>query len=145
MRRLRSVIAYSFVALAAWAATAEPSQAGTGTVRIVLGTASFVVGTGGGKGTLTYQGKTYQFAVTGLSFGASLSETVGVLEGLARNLHSPEDLAGSYVAVGVAGAIVAGGGVARLRNAKRVSLVLRGPKVGAGFSVNLAHVTITMT
>jgi len=55
-----------------------------------------------------------------------------------------EDLAGNYIAVGAAGAIVGGAGVARLRNAKGVILVVRGPKLGVGLSVNLARVTITM-
>jgi hypothetical protein len=31
-----------------------------------------------------------------------------------------------------------------LRNAKKVILVVHGPKLGAGLSVNLARVTITM-
>jgi len=39
---------------------------------------------------------------------------------------------------------VGGMGIARLRNAKGVILVVRGPKLGAGLSVALAHVAITM-
>jgi len=35
-------------------------------------------------------------------------------------------------------------GVARLRNANGVILVVRGPRLGAGLSLNLARVTITM-
>ena len=70
--------------------------------------------------------------------------TVSEFQGRALNLHTPGDLAGNYFAVGAGGAVAGGVGVAWLRNAKGVILVLRGPKLGAGLSLNLARVTITM-
>ena len=144
MPDFRSVIASVFLALAACAATANPSQAETGTVRILFGTAGVVAGVGSGKGTLTLHGNTYPFEISGASIGATLALTVSELEGRASNLRTPSDLAGNYIAVGAGGAIAGGIGVARLRNAKGVTLVLRGPKLGVGISVNLARVTITM-
>jgi hypothetical protein len=144
MRDFRSVVTSAFLVLAAWAATVNPLQAGTGTVRVLFGTAGIIVGVGNGKGTLTFQGKTYSFEVSGASFGATLTQTASELEGRALNLNTPEDLAGNYIAVGAGGAIVGGAGVARLRNAKGVILMVRGPKLGVGLSVNLARVTITM-
>jgi hypothetical protein len=111
-------------------------------MRALFGTAGIVVGVGNGKGTLTFQGKTYSFEVSRASFGETPS--AGELEGRALNLHTPEDLAGNYIAVGAGGAIVGGAGVARLRNAKGVTLAVRGPKLGVGLSLNLARVTITM-
>jgi hypothetical protein len=144
MPDLRSVIASAFLALAAWTAMVNPSQADTGALRVLFGTAGVVAGVGNGKGILTFHGKTYPFEVSGASLGATLALTVSELEGRALNLHTPGDLAGNYIAVGVGGAIVGGIGVARLRNANGVILVVRGPKLGAGLSVNLARVTITM-
>jgi hypothetical protein len=144
LRNFRGVTTSALLALAAWTATVNPSQADTGTVHILFGAAGIVVGVGNGKGTLTFQGKTYPFEVSGASLGATLAQTVSELEGRALNLRSPGDLAGNYVAVGVGGAIVGGAGIARLRNAKGVVLVVRGPKMGVGLSVNLARVTITM-
>ncbi len=144
MRDFRTAIASAFLALAAWTATVNPSQADTGTVHILFGTAGVVVGVGNGKGTLIFHGKTYRFEVSGASFGATLALTVSEFEGRALNLRSPGDLAGKYVALGAGGAVVGGMGVARLRNAKGVILVVRGPKLGAGLSVNLARVTISM-
>ena len=73
-----------------------------------------------------------------------MAKTVSEFEGRATNLRAPGDLAGTYVAVGAGGAIVGGMGVARLRNAKGVVLVVRGPKLGAGLSLNLARIVITM-
>ena len=144
MRDFRSVIASAFLAIAAWTATVNPSQADTGTVRVLFGASGVVVSVGNGKGTLTFHGKTYPFGVSGASLGPTLSLAVSELEGRALNLHAPSDLAGDYIALGAGGAIVAGIGFARLRNAKGVILVLRGPRLGAGLSVNLARVTITM-
>ena len=144
MRDFRSAVTAAFVALAAWTATVNPLHAETGTVRVLFGTAGVVVGVGNGKGTLTFHGKTYPFEVSGASLGATLALTVSELEGRVLNLRTPGDLAGNYIAVGASGAIVGGVGVARLRNANGVVLVVRGPKLGAGLSVNLARVTITM-
>ena len=144
MRHFRSVVTSAFVALAAWTATVNSSQADTGTVRVLLGTAGVLAGVGNGKGELTFHGKTYPFEISGVSFGATLTLTVSELEGRALNLRTPRDLAGNYIAVGAGGAIVGGAGIARLRNANGVVLVVRGLKLGAGLSVNLARVTITM-
>jgi hypothetical protein len=144
MRALRNVVTSAFVAFAAWTATVNPLQAETGTVRVLFGMAGVVVGVGNGKGTLTFHGKTYPFEVSGASFGATLALTVSELEGRALNLRAPGDLAGNYIAVGAGGAFMGGVGVARLRNANGVILVVCGSKLGAGISVNLARVAITM-
>jgi hypothetical protein len=132
------------LALAAWTATVERSQADTGTVRVLFGTAGVVAGVGSGKGTLTFHGKTYPFEISGVSFGPTLALTVSEFEGRVQNLHSPGDLAGNYIAIGGGGALMGGIGAARLRNSNGITLVVRGPKLGAGLSLNLARVTIRM-
>ena len=144
MRDVLSVITSAFLALAAWTATVNPSQADTGTVRIVFGAAGVVAGVGNGQGTLTLHGKTYPFEVSGASFGATLGLSPNEFKGRALNLRTPGDLAGNYIAVGAGAAIAGGMGVARLRNANGVVLVVRGPRLGAGVSVSLARVIITM-
>lgn len=138
------VITSAFLALAAWTATVNPLQADSGTVRVLFSTAGVIAGVGDGRGTLTFHGKTYPFGVSGASFGATVALTVTDLEGRALNLHAPGDLAGNYIGAGVGGTIVGGIGVARLRNANGVVLVVRGSKLGTGVSINLARVTITM-
>jgi hypothetical protein len=144
MRDFHNVITFAFLTLAAWMSTVNPSQADTGTVRLVFGTAGIVAAMGSGKGTLTFHGKTYPFEISGASVGATLMLTVSELEGRALNLHTPGDLAGNYIAVGAGGAIAGGMGVARLRNANGVILQMRGPRVGAGVSISVARVTIRM-
>src|ERR1700745_3361360 len=123
MRDVLSVITSAFLALAAWTATVSPSQADTGTVRVVFGAAGVVAGVGNGEGMLTFHGKTYPLKISGASFGATLALTVSEYEGRALNLRTPDDLAGNYIALGAGGAIVGGMGIARLRNAKGVILV----------------------
>lgn len=145
MNNFPSVTRSAFLALVAWIAMINPLRAESGTVRVVFGTAGVIAGVGNGKGILTFRGKAYPFEVSGVSFGVTLALAVNELEGRAANLHAPGDLAGNYIAVGVGGALVGGAGVARLRNANGVVLVIRGPKLGAGFSLNVARVTITMS
>jgi hypothetical protein len=144
MRDFRNAILATVLALAAWTATLNSLQADTGTVRIVFGTAGIIAGSGNGRGTLIFHGKTYSFQIAGASFGATLALTVSEFEGRALNLRAPGDLAGNYIAVGAGGALVGGIGVARLRNANGVILTVRGPKLGAGLSINMARITITM-
>ena len=64
MRDVLSVMTSAFLALAAWTATVNSSQADTGAVRIVFGAAGVVAGIGNGQGTLTLHGKTYPFEVS---------------------------------------------------------------------------------
>jgi hypothetical protein len=144
MRDLRSLVVSALLALAALTATVNRSHADTGTVRILFGAAGVVAGVGSGRGTLTFHGNTYHFEISGASLGFTLALTVSELEGRALNLHAPGDLAGNYIAVGAGGALGGGVGVARLRNPNGVILVVRGPKLGAGVSIGLARVTITM-
>ena len=122
----------------------NPSQADTGSVRVVFGTAGIIAAAGNGRGMLTFHGRTYPFEISGASVGATLALTVSELEGRALNLRTPGDLAGNYIAVGAGGALVGGMGVARLRNANGVVLSVRGPRLGAGLSISLARVTIRM-
>ena len=144
MADFRRAIATGFLLLAAWTTTVNPSRADAGTVHVLFSTAGVIAGAGSGRGTLTFQGKKYPFVLSGASLGATMAMTVSEFEGRATNLRAPGDLAGTYVAVGAGGAIVGGMGVARLRNAKGVVLVVRGPKLGAGLSLNLARIVITM-
>jgi hypothetical protein len=44
MRDFRRVITSAFLALATWTATVNPSQADSGTVRVIFGTAGVVAG-----------------------------------------------------------------------------------------------------
>ena len=141
---LRPSILSAVLTLFFWSATAIPSQADTGTLRIVFGKAGLVAAVGSGEGVLTFHGKHYAFLVAGASIGATLGVSTTVLRGTALNISTPGDLAGTYTGVGGGAAVAAGVSGVRLRNEKGVVLELRGAKLGVEVSANLAIVTITM-
>jgi hypothetical protein len=120
-----------------------PSQADTGTVRFRVGSAGFIVGVGGGSGTLTFQGKSYPLRIGGVSVGMiGVSSTD--LVGRARNLRRASDIAGTYTAVGAGLAIAGGASTARLQNANGVVLEVKGTKVGFSASIDLSGLQISM-
>jgi hypothetical protein len=124
---------------------AVPSQAQTtGTVQVEVTKAGFIVGVGGGRGILTFQGRSYPFTVGGLGLGATIGASKTQLVGRALNLRQASDLAGTYTALG--GGVAVAGGVASvsLQNAKGVVLELRGRKIGLELSVSLSGVEISM-
>ena len=119
------------------------SQAAIGTVHAKVLKAGFIVGAGGGSGTLTFKGRRYPLKFGGLSVG-----TIGVagveLVGTASNLQTAEDIAGSYTAVGAGVAVIGGAKVARLQNARGVVLELHGVQIGLDVSLNLSGMTVAI-
>src|SRR5947208_16620699 len=81
-------------------ASTAPSQAQTGSVRLNILKAGFIVGAGGGSGTLSYHGKTYRLSIGGLILG-TLRAGSTELVGTTSNLHRPSETAGTYGAAGV--------------------------------------------
>jgi len=124
-------------------AAATPSQAQTGAVRLNIVKVGFIVGAGGGSGSLSYHGKTYRLSVGGVSLG-SLGVASADLVGTASNLHRPSDIAGTYGAAGAGFTFVGGGQVATLQNEKGVVLTLQGRQVGFQASLGLAGMTISL-
>jgi hypothetical protein len=125
-----------------WLAT--PSYAETGTVRLQVSNAGFIVGVGGGSGVLTFHGRRYPLSVGGLSVGFAAGASRTDLIGRALNMRQASDIAGTYTAIGVGVAAGGGGSVARLQNAKGVVLELRGRKVGLQAGASLSGVQISL-
>ena len=137
-----AAIAVAFVSVLI--AVSTPSQAQTtGTVRLHIVKAGFIVGVGGGNGTLTYQGRTYRLSIGGIGIG-SLGIAAVDLAGTAENLRRPSDIAGTYGAAGVGATFVAGGQVATLQNEKGVILKVGGVQAGFQISIGLAGMTIAL-
>ena len=59
-------------------------------------------------------------------------------------MRTPEDIEGTYSAIGAGGAVVAGDGGLRLQNAKGVVLELAGARVGVEPSVAFSGVTVRL-
>jgi hypothetical protein len=144
MFRVSSFLRNGLVALATLVVSvlAGPAWAATGTVQVEIAKAGFIVGVGGGRGTLVFQGRRYPLRVGGLSFGATIGASKAELVGRAYNLRRPSDIAGTYTAVG--GGVAVGGGASaiRLQNAKGVVLDLRGRTIGLELNANVSGVEI---
>jgi hypothetical protein len=125
----------------------QPASARTwpqsGTVQVNVFSAGFIVGAGGGDGTLNYDGAVYQFTVGGIGIGV-LGFGGGQLEGVAYNLRSQSDIEGTYGAAGAGFTLVGGPQVAQLQNEKGVILQLHGVRIGLEVNLNLAGMVITL-
>ena len=141
--RLIKYAAAIAAALCILVAASAPSQAQTGTVRLHIVRAGFIVGVGGGSGTLHFHGRTYRLSVGGIGVG-SLGVSAVDLSGTATNLHRASDIAGTYGAAGAGATFVGGGQVATLQNARGVVLQVQGPQVGFQVSLGLGGMTIAL-
>lgn len=132
------------MALAAAIGVTAPSHAITGTVRVTVAKAGFIVGAGGGRGTLSYRHRLYSFTVQGLSLGITAGASINKLVGRADYLNELGDFAGTYSVVGAGGALIGGVGGVQLKNNKGVIITLQGPKGGLEVSANVTRVVITL-
>ena len=143
LMRMMKFVAIAIAAVTMMAAAATPSQAQSGTVRLHIVKAGFIIGVGGGSGTLTYHGRTYPLSVGGIGIG-SLGLASVTLYGTASNLHSPYDIVGTYGAAGAGATFVGGAQAATLQNDKGVVLSVHGPQAGFQVSLGLAGMTLSM-
>ena len=119
--------AAAFVAAAMLMVTTLPSQADSGTVRLRVGSAGFIIGVGGGSGTLTFHGKTYPLRISGVSLGM-IGVSSADLVGRARNLRRPAiSQAHTRRSARVLQSLAARR-LPRLRNANGVVLQVQGPR-----------------
>src|SRR5215472_53583 len=112
------------------------SCAATGSIRITITRAQFMVG--GGSGTLRFQGERYPLRVGGVSagpFGAAKTDLVG----RAYNMRSAANIHGVYSTIPETGRP----GTFRLRNWQGVVLELRG-RAGIKPSVDLSGLQISL-
>jgi hypothetical protein len=123
--------------------TLSPSYAETGAVRFHIVKAGFIVGAGGGSGTLNFKGRQYRLSIGGINVGTIGASAVD-LSGTASNLRTAGDIVGSYTQTSAALAIVGGGRAATLRNANGVVIQVRGPAAGLEASLSLSGMTISM-
>ena len=141
--RVVRIAAVTLVAAIMLVGAAAPSRAQSGTVRLHIVKAGFIVGVGGGSGVLHFQGRNYPLSVGGIGVG-SLGVAAVDLVGTATNLHRATDIAGSYSGAGAGGAFVGGASVATLQNQNGVVLTLRGVQAGFQVSLGLGGMTISM-
>ncbi|WP_374547058.1 hypothetical protein [Rhodoblastus sp.] len=144
MLNRRHIFKTGVAALAAvFMAASVPAYAGTGRVRLRMANAGFIVGIGGGSGTLTFQGRTYPLRIGGISLG-TIGASGGTLVGRALNIHQPTDIVGTFSAVGAGIAIAGGARVMRMQNSNGVILELQGMQAGFEANAGLSGFSLSM-
>ena len=132
----------SLVALLAGLALAQAKKPDA-TLTLSEGTVGVGIGFSWGKGTLSYQGKTYPVKVEGLSVG-----DVGIQRATATgdvfNLKKLADFNGNYTA-GAAGATIGGGaGITAMKNQNGVVIELKSTTQGANLKLAAEGIKLTV-
>lgn len=137
--KIGSTVVAAAIILLSTLSLSHAQTAPTGSIRLNVGKAGFIVGIGGGSGTLRFQGRDYPVSVGGISIG-----TIGVagadLVGRVYNLRTAADIAGTYTAVSGGIAIAGGAKAAPVQNANGVVMELQGTQ--AGFEVSLGYANL---
>ena len=119
------------------------AQGKNATLTLSDGSVALGIGFSWGKGTLSYQGKTYPVKVEGLSVG-EVGVTSATVKGDVSNLAKLEDFSGNYVAVG-AGATAAGGaGVTVMRNQNGVVVEMTSTTQGASLKLGAEGIRLSL-
>ena len=141
--RLTSLIALALAAALSFSTPAS-AQTPSGTIAFKVFKVGFIIGTGGGSGTLFYQGKSYPLNVGGISLGLTIGASSADLVGEVYNLTNPADIQGTYSAVSASVAIAGGGMTASLQNSRGVVLKVRGKQIGLEVSLDLGGLSINL-
>ena len=113
------------------------------TIHVGVVSGGVIVGGGGGEGTLTCAGEVYPISVGGIGIGV-IGFGGGEMDGVAYNVRSPADIAGTYGAAGAGFTFIGGPHVAQLQNENGVIIQVHGVQIGLEVNLNLAGMTIAM-
>jgi HdeA/HdeB family len=102
----------------------------------------FIVGAGGGGGTVTCAGQVYPITVGGIGIGV-IGFGGGEMDGIAYNVRTPADIAGTYGAAGAGFTVIGGPKVAQLQNERGVILQVHGVQIGLEVNLDLAGMTLS--
>ncbi len=118
--------------------------ADSGTIRLTVYKAGWIIGGSGGSGTLTFKGRSYRLGVGGLSVGFTFGGSKAVLSGRVSHILRASDVEGVYGAAGAGGAIGRGAGTIVLTNDKGAVLELAGRQVGLMVNADFSGLAITL-
>ena len=122
------------------AAEPEPSAQ----IKLKQWKVGFILGGGGGKGKLIYQGEEHRLKINGLRVGALVGVAKTDLEGNVYHLTKLEDIEGIYHAAEAAIAVTGGGKVWALKNSKGVVLKLEGKQLGVELAVDYGGMSVKL-
>jgi hypothetical protein len=138
----------SLIALAALAplagASLSSAHADSGTIRISIVKAGWIIGGSGGSGVLVFHGRRYPLAIGGLSYGLVFGAAQAELRGRVSNIRRPSDVEGVYGAAGAGLAVGRGAGAIVLTNQNGAVLELSGRQVGLLANADLSGMALSL-
>jgi hypothetical protein len=134
----------TLIALLMLACSSSVGFADSGTVRLTIYKAGWIIGGSGGGGTLYFRGRAYRLSTGGLDYGLVFGGSKTVLHGTVRNIHRPSDIAGVYGAAGAGLAVGRGTRAIVLTNQKGAVLELSGRQVGLLANADLSGLAIML-
>jgi hypothetical protein len=114
------------------------------TITLSEGTVAVGIGFSWGKGTLTYQGKTYPLKVQGLSVG-EVGIDRATATGNVFNLKKLADFDGNFVAGGAGATVGGGAGVTAMKNQNGVVIELKSTTQGASLKLAAEGIKLAVT
>ena len=144
MRRtvIASALVGSVLVLLAGPAAARAKKPDA-TLTLSEGSVAVGIGFSWGKGTLSYQGKTYPFKVEGLSVG-EVGMTRATAAGNVFNLKKLADFNGTYAAGGAEGTVGGGAGISAMKNQNGVVVELKSTTQGANLKLAAEGIKLTL-
>src|SRR5260370_7135104 len=131
--RLSSIIRAALIALpVTGAGLGTAASADSGTIRLNVLKAGFVVGCSAGSGTLVFHSQRYRLAIGGVSYGFTFGASAIDFVGTVSNIRTASDVNGVYGAAGAGPAVGAGAGAGAivLTNQNGAALPLPGAPPG---------------
>jgi hypothetical protein len=141
---IRSVFRIALVAVAAMFGSLAAAQADSGSIRITIVKAGFVVGGSAGSGVLTFHGRNYPLSIGGLSYGFTFGASETRFRGTVTNIRRPSDINGVYAQAGAGAAAVRGAQAVVLTNQNGAVLSLTGMQAGLIVSLDLSGLALSL-
>jgi hypothetical protein len=138
-KKTLAAIAFSAVLIGGTASADDRDwQKYDGSVSIDATNFALVIGGSTGGGQLKFQGKTYDFKITGLSAGVNVGVTKIEANGFVYDLKDVAKFPGTYTAFSTSGTAGAGAGMIYLKNENGVIMKLGSTSKGLQLNVGAA-------
>ena len=148
MKTMRKMMAPAFLAttlvMSSLALAADVTRQPSGKVEIDETQFGLIVGGSTGGGTLTYNGKKYDFKVGGLSVGAAIGAAKISAVGEVYDLSDVSKFPGTYTKLDASVALGGGMGGVQMKNENGVIMRLDSTTQGLQFNLGVSGVKVTM-
>ena len=124
--------------------SSQSAYADSGTISLKVYKAGWIIGGSGGRGMLTFQGRTYRLGVGGIDYGLVFGGSKTMLQGKVSHIQRASDVEGVYGAIGAGLAVGRGTRAIVLTNQKGAVLELSGRQVGLIANLDLSGLALTI-